>query len=68
MKGSNKVEQKQFGIGLDIVVETDLTAEEFNDKFIEWVESNGWTCGGSMFAVDEEGMRISKRKDVKDNK
>ena len=51
---------EQFGIEIDVIVETDLSVKEFNEKFIEWVESNGWVCGGSFKPVNEEGNVIKK--------
>jgi len=45
-------------IQLDMIVETKLSVNEFNKKFIEWVEYNNWHCGGLMFEVDEEGNKI----------
>ena len=53
---------KQFGVELDMVVETDLSVDEFNSKFIQWVESNGWVCGGRIRAVDEEGNGIKVKE------
>ena len=47
-------------IQLDMIVETELSVIEFNKKFIEWVESNNWTCGGTMFEVDDDGNKIKK--------
>ena len=55
---------KQFGIKLDMIVETDLSLNEFNSQFIKWVELNGWSCGGKMRAIDEEENTVFD----KDNK
>jgi hypothetical protein len=51
---------KQFGIEINHVVETDMLLEKFTDKFIAWVEENGWTTGGTMRAVDDDGNPIRK--------
>jgi len=47
-------------IQLDMIVETELTVIEFNKKFIEWIEFNNWTCGGTMIEVDDDGNKIKK--------
>jgi len=47
-------------IQLDMIVETELSVIEFNKKFIEWVEYNNWTCGGTMIEVDDDGNKIKK--------
>jgi hypothetical protein len=49
---------KQFGLGLDMIVETDLSPMEFRNEFVKWIESNGWCCGGGIFPVDENGYKI----------
>jgi len=49
-------------IQLDMIVETELSVDEFNKKFIEWVESNNWYCGGLMFEVDDEGNKFKKEE------
>jgi hypothetical protein len=53
---------EQFGIEVNVIVETDLSVDEFSEKFIEWVESNSWVCGGSFKPVDEEGNMIKNKK------
>ena len=52
---------EQCAIGINMVVETKLPVDEFNTKFIQWVESNGWVCCGSMCALDEDGNRIGSK-------
>jgi hypothetical protein len=52
---------KQFGIELNLIVETQISLNDFNSKFIKWIESNGWSFGGSMRAVDEDGKPILKQ-------
>ena len=47
-------------IQLDMIVKTELSVNEFNKKFIEWVEFNNWTCGGLMLEVDDDGNKIKK--------
>jgi hypothetical protein len=50
-------------IQLDIIVEVEpgLSVDDFNDKFLDWVVSNGWKCGGSMWEVDDNGKSIIKK-------
>ncbi len=47
-------------IQLDMIVEIpdELSLDEFNDKFIEWVENNNWFTGGLMKEIDDEGNDI----------
>ena len=52
--------EKSFGVKLNMVVETNLSADEFNDKFVAWVEENGWLCGGCIQSIDEEGNAIQE--------
>jgi hypothetical protein len=52
---------EQFGINLDVIVETKITTDEFSDRFIKWVEENGWVCGGIFKPVDEEGNDIKRK-------
>jgi len=56
------MKKEQFGIEINVIVETNLSVNEFNNKFIEWIESNGWVCGGTFKPVDEEGNVIKKVK------
>ncbi len=55
------MEKAQFGIEINVIVETNLSVKEFNNKFIEWIESNGWVCGGSFKPVDEDGNVIKNK-------
>jgi hypothetical protein len=57
----------QNGLGLNMVVETNLSVNEFNDKFIEWIESNNWVCCGSIYSIDEDGNKILDKKKYTDN-
>ncbi|WP_172249972.1 50S ribosome-binding protein YggL [Saccharibacillus deserti] len=36
----------------------DVDHDEFLDKFIDFVESNGWSFGGGTKQVDEEGNNL----------
>lgn len=36
------------------VSENPLSVDEFNDKFIEWIESNSWYFGGGIKPHIEE--------------
>lgn len=40
------------------IVETDLPHMDFLEKFIEWIELNGWSFGGGTCKVDENGNMI----------
>ena len=52
---------KQKFWSLEYTLETPLntTDEEVFDKFIEWVDSNGWTVSGGMAEVNENGEFIN---------
>ena len=52
--------RKQFGIDISMTVETDMDVLDFTEKFVQWVEENGWSCGGGMRAVDEDGIFIEE--------
>lgn len=52
-------------IQINHVVETELSLDEFEDRFIEWIERNGWTTGGTMREVDKDGEPIKRGKEVK---
>lgn len=47
---------------IDGIVETGntVTHDEFLDKFIEFVESNGWFFGGITGPVDEDGNALKE--------
>jgi hypothetical protein len=44
----------EIEISMVVSVSEKITQEEFENKFIEWVEQNGWTCGGSIGPVKED--------------
>jgi hypothetical protein len=46
---------KEHYISMEGIIETDLSHKEFLDKFIVWVENNGYRFCGSSREVDEEG-------------
>jgi hypothetical protein len=54
------METKQSDVELNMIIETDLPASDLMDKFIEWVESNGWVCNGTGKPVDEWGNEKDK--------
>jgi hypothetical protein len=35
-----------------------ITQDEFTDKFIDFVEANGWEFGGRTVELDENGNEI----------
>ncbi|WP_164917193.1 hypothetical protein [Clostridium sp. JN-9] len=43
---------------LDITLETDLSADEFNKKLLEWFSASGWEYGCIMRRVNENGNKI----------
>ena len=46
---------KEFEInGCVDISENPVSLDEFNDKFIEWIESNGWYFGGVVKPYSEE--------------
>lgn len=60
--------RKEFEILGCIEVPTNLTEDEFFDKFINFVESNNWTFGGGIneiidgFYINADGSRGEKIK------
>ena len=44
--------------GAIFATEGDVDHDEFLDKFIEFLEANGWEFGGGSKQVDEEGNDI----------
>ena len=56
-KGGKTMIDYKF-LKMNMVIETTnnpITAEDFIVKFIEWIESNNWYCGGGVKPVDENG-------------
>lgn len=44
-------------ITIDMVVDTSdnpISVEDLANKFIDWVEENGWTAGGGIFPTPDE--------------
>lgn len=48
--------EKLIEIGGCIEVPEELTEDEFYDKFIGFIEANGWYFGGSMRVLEEEDV------------
>ncbi|WP_203232074.1 hypothetical protein [Paenibacillus pinistramenti] len=44
--------------GSVFAAEGDLDSDDFWDKFIDFLEENGWEFGGSSHPINEEGNRI----------
>lgn len=44
---------KEIEIKMVLSVPDNKTIEEINDLFIEWVEDNGWSCGGSVNDISD---------------
>ncbi len=36
----------------------DLGSNQFTDAFIEFIERKGWSFGGGIYQIDEEGSKI----------
>ena len=52
-------------LDMNMVIETTnnpITAEDFIAKFIEWIESNNWYCGGGVKPVDENGNNTRRSR------
>ena len=49
---------------LDMIVEIpdELSLNDFNDMFIEWIENNKWVGGGLMKEIDDEGNDIKNKE------
>ena len=41
-------------IHIDMIVECDIPLNDFNDKFVDWIESNNWFCGGHMSYCEDK--------------
>ena len=54
------MDEKEIEIGGCILVPRHVPKDEVIDKFIEWVESNGWYFGGGFreLAYNEKGALI----------
>ncbi|MGG4184118.1 hypothetical protein ABEW24_12170 [Paenibacillus jamilae] len=46
--------------GAVFATEGNVDHDEFIDKFIEFVEANGWEFGGGSKKIDEEGNDIKE--------
>ncbi|MCQ4924879.1 hypothetical protein NE686_17385 [Tissierella carlieri] len=55
-------ENRSNCIEIEGVVETNVDHQTFLDKFIEWVEINGWSFGGITREVNEEGDSVVSNK------
>lgn len=55
-------ENRSNCIEIEGVVETNVDHQTFLDKFIEWVEINGWSFGGITREVNEEGHSVVTNK------
>lgn len=50
--------EKEFEINMVLSNVIGETEDTITTKFIQWVESNGWYCGGGIFELDENGKSI----------
>ena len=51
---------QEFGLsGVIDVGDTAITMEQFFDAFIEMIEARGWSYGGGITPLDEEGLPIT---------
>jgi hypothetical protein len=46
---------KEIEVLIEGVVTVDVPYQQFSDRFIAWLEENGWRFGGSIDELDEEG-------------
>lgn len=53
---------KEYYIGINGIIETDLSHQEFLDKFILWIEDNNYRFFGLTKEVDEEGDPVENNK------
>lgn len=52
--------EKAVEYEISMVLDTEnnpIDNDTLMDKFIEWVESNNWFCGGTIYPLDENGER-----------
>lgn len=47
------MEEKQIHIEGCILVPAAISKDEVIDKFLDWVESNGWLFGGGFQEIEE---------------
>ena len=45
---------REFEISIVMNTPETETKDSVLDKFLEWVESNGWLCGGSVREITEK--------------
>jgi hypothetical protein len=45
---------KEISIEMVVTVPETESESSVSDKFVEWVESNGWTCGGGVKEITDE--------------
>jgi uncharacterized protein YggL (DUF469 family) len=55
--------KKRLGIHIEGCIyavdeHVDIDHDEFLDKFIDFVEANGWMFGGGTYQVDEDGEAV----------
>lgn len=50
--------EKEFEINMVLSNVKDETDFSITVKFVQWVESNGWYCGGTISELDENGETI----------
>jgi hypothetical protein len=51
---------------LDMIIEIpdELSLNDFNHMFIQWIESNKWDGGGLMKEIDDEGNDIKNKEQI----
>ncbi|TCP30210.1 hypothetical protein EV207_10633 [Scopulibacillus darangshiensis] len=57
--------KKQLGVDIDgcvFAIDADINNDEFMDKFIEFIESNGWHFGGGINQIDSNGKKVNTVK------
>lgn len=56
---TKKMSKKFFKINGIIETPNEIDVDVFCDKFIDFVESNGWIYGGGFCEVDENGDDVA---------
>ena len=54
------MDEKEIEIGGCITVPADITIDQLEDAFIQWIEANGWYFGGGFRELSTEESGYSK--------
>lgn len=50
----NEYQEKEFELQGCVIVPFELTEDEFHDKFITFIEENGWSFGGGIKTIIDD--------------